>query len=397
MSIGLIHLISDVHNEGYIDTTLDIFLKEIEEGLGESFKRVSCSHIIKDDFTVIFIKSGGVENRFKEIYESLSEPYILLSSGMHNSFAASLEILSFLKQRGRKAEIVHGSSSYIAGRLKELEKIFAVRKRLRSTKLGVIGKPSDWLISSEADYKRVKELSGVEIVDIKMEELIEEVERVHDYKHPRLDEIRGKGFDNKAVDGALKIYSGIKAIAERYNLHGVTTRCFDLLGKYKNTGCLGVALLNDEGYIAGCEGDVPALISMSVLNYLTEQPVFMANPSSIDVDENSVTLAHCTLPLGMANEYTLDTHFESGLGVGVRGIIQEGRGTIFKLSGDLKSYFVSGIDIVENLNSRNLCRTQIVAKLDEKADYFFRNPIGNHHIICRGDFCSLIKEFFRWL
>jgi L-fucose isomerase-like protein len=158
-----------------------------------------------------------------------------------------------------------------------------------------------------------------------------------------------------------------------------------------------VSLLNEEGIIAGCEGDVPALISMMVLNYLTGEPAFMANPSSVDVWNNQAILAHCTLPLHMASKYNLDTHFESGLGVGIKGIIQTGKGTIFKLSGDLRRMFVSGINIRENLNNPNLCRTQIRVEIDENVNYFLKDPIGNHHIVCRGDYSGLIKEFFDYL
>ena len=37
-------------------------------------------------------------------------------------------------------------------------------------KLGVIGKPSDWLIASDVDYKKVNELFDIELVDIDIKE-----------------------------------------------------------------------------------------------------------------------------------------------------------------------------------------------------------------------------------
>jgi len=108
----------------------------------------------------------------------------------------------------------------------------------------------------------------------------------------------------------------------------------------------------------------PALISMAILHYLTDEPVFMANPSSIDIDKNEIILAHCTLPLNMPDKFYLKTHFESGLGVGIKGVIGEGEATIFKLSRDGKEYFVSGGEIIENLDKESLCRTQIRMKVE---------------------------------
>jgi len=397
MKIGLYNLVSEVHNERYISSTLQGFLADIEEKLGEKFENVSLEDFNQNEyFPLIFIKSGGVEGKLKQIFKQIKRPYLLLSSGLHNSLAASLEIASFLKQKGKRVEIIHGDSDYIATRIKELRKIFQVKNKLVSNKLGVIGKPSDWLIASEVDYKKVKDTLGISLIDVEMDEMVKEIDQDHNFTHPKLKDIREKGFNKKSIDGALKIYCGFKAIVNKYRLDGITVRCFDLLGIYKNTGCLGISLLNDEGIVAGCEGDIPALISMVVLHYLTDEPVFMANPSSIDIDKNEIILAHCTLPLNMSDEFYLKTHFESGLGVGIKGIIEEGEATIFKLSGDGKNYFVSGGEIIENLNKESLCRTQIRLKMNEDVKYFLQNSIGNHHLICKGNYSEAVREFFKW-
>ena len=396
MKIGLYNLISDVHREGYINNTLQGFLADIEEKLGEKFENINLEDFNKDYFPLIFIKSGGAEVKFEQIFMQINRPYILLSSSIHNSLAASLEIASFLKQKGKNVEIIHGSSEYIAKKIKELRKIFQVKNKLVSIKLGVIGKPSDWLIASDVDYKKIKETLGISLIDIEMDELAKEIDQDHHFANPKLNDIKNKGFDSKSIDGALKIYNGFKAIVNKYKLDGITVRCFDLLEIYKNTGCVGISLLNDEGIVAGCEGDVPALISMVILHYLTEEPVFMANPSSIDIDKNEIILAHCTLPLNMPDEFYLKTHFESGLGVGIKGNIKEGEATLFKLSRDGKEYFVSGGEIIENLNSENLCRTQIRFRMNEGVKYFLQNSLGNHHLICKGDYSKLVREFFKW-
>ena len=398
MKIGLYNLVSEVHNEEYISSTLQGFLADIEEKLGRKLESINLEDFNKDKdcFPLIFIKSGGVEGKFKYIFKQVKGPYLLLSSGLHNSFAASLEIASFLKQEGEKVEIIHGDNGYIARRIKELSKIFEVKNRLASTKLGVIGKPSDWLIASDVDYKKVKDNLGISLIDIEMDELVKEIEQDHNFTHYKLNDIKNKGFDSKSIEGALKIYSGLKAIVNKYKFDGITVRCFDLLEIYKNTGCLGLSLLNDEGILAGCEGDIPALISMVILHYLTNEPVFMANPSSIDIDKNEIILAHCTLPLNMPDEFYLKTHFESGLGVGIKGVIGEGEATIFKLSRDGKEYFVSGGEIIENLNSENLCRTQIRFRMNEGVKCFLQNSLGNHHLICKGDYNKLVREFFKW-
>ena len=193
MKIGLYNLVSEVHNEGYINQTLRGFITEIEEKLGEKFENMNLEDFkCKDYFPLIFVKSGGAEEKFKQIFQQVKGPYLLLSRGLHNSLAASLEIASFLKQKKKRVEIIHGDSDYIARRIKELRKIFQVKNRLTSSKLGVIGKPSDWLIASEVDYKKVKDTLGISLIDIEMDELVKEIDQNHHFTHHRLDDIKNK-------------------------------------------------------------------------------------------------------------------------------------------------------------------------------------------------------------
>ena len=90
MKIGLYNLISDVHREGYINNTLQGFLADIEEKLGEKFENINLEDFNqKDYFPLIFIKSGGAEVKFEQIFKQINRPYILLSSSIHNSLTDS--------------------------------------------------------------------------------------------------------------------------------------------------------------------------------------------------------------------------------------------------------------------------------------------------------------------
>ena len=415
MSIPLYNLFSPIHDENSIDHSLEKMITELEGKLGEEFLEISEDEIKNYSSPLIFIKSGGVEGYFKEIYQHFQEPYTILASDTNNSLAASLEILTFLKQQGLKAEIIHGDVSYLASRINIIQKAAAAKQRLNGINVGAIGKPSDWLIASNVDYRKVENTFGIKVIELEITELLAEIEKVtaspnlladlkNGVQERNIKSLYQEAPDEKSLDGALNIYLALKNICIKYHLQGLTIRCFDLLNTVYNTGCIALALLNDEGIISACEGDLPALIipssfnnaallSMMILNTLTEEPVFMANPSSIDTKSNQIILAHCTLPLSMADLFTLNTHFESKIGVGIHGEIRSGEATIFRLNADLKRYFVSGITILENQYKDNLCRTQIKVKMHESAQYLLLNPMGNHHLICKGDYTSLVNYF----
>ena len=180
---------------------------------------------------------------------------------------------------------------------------------------------------------------------------------------------------------------------ERYRLDAFTLRCFDLLTAVGNTGCLALACFNSEGVPASCEGDVPALLSMMIANALTGVSGFQANPARIDTETGEMLFAHCTIPFNMVENWQFDTHFESGIGVGIHGIFPEGPVTVFKVSGDLKRHFAAEGELVGNQYEQDLCRTQVNLQLSpEDARYFLTDPIGNHHIIIPGHCKALLEE-----
>lgn len=417
MIIGLYTLTSPLHDEAAVNAASASFILEIEEALGYKFefRGPDFSRYGSEDLSLIYVRTGGTEGLFQEVCSRSEKvgqagfagqyPVLLLTSGKSNSLAASMEILSFLNQQGRSGEIIHGSVNYIAERIKVLAQVAKARQTLSGYRLGVIGQPSDWLISSAPDAAALKARLGIELVDVPIGELVDEYHKVDmDLKSQVADAAKIE-FDahapkalQKYCEGALRIYRALKVLVEKHNLNGLTLRCFDLLDTIGNTGCLALAILNAEGIPAGCEGDVPALVSMAIGNALTGVSGFQANPSRIDPQDGEILFAHCTVPLNMLNSYAFNTHFESGIGIAISGDIPTGDATVFKVSGDLSRYFCCSADLVKCQSEGSLCRTQAVLRIKGPAeeicrDYFLKKPVGNHHVIFSGDHQTLFEAF----
>ena len=378
MNIAIYTLTSELHNENAVGAVTQEFLNSLQ--IEYTLKGSDYADYGRQPLSLIYVRTGGTEGIFRRLLPELRRqsqaPFYLLTSGKSNSLAASMEILSFLQQNGLQGEIIHGSADYITHRLEVLAKVSEAKRKLNGTRYGIIGQPSDWLIASAADPEAVKSKLGIDLIEVPIEELLEGVDRVTEGDMPN------------------RIYEALKTIVTKHRLQGFTLRCFDLLSAVHNTGCLALARLNAEGIVAGCEGDVPAMLSMAIVNALTGVSGFQANPASINPETGEVLFAHCTIPLNMVERYELDTHFESGIGVGIRGYMKEGPVTIFKVSGDLSRSFMAEGTLVRNQAKPDLCRTQQVIQLADKlqANYFLTHPIGNHHIIMPGLFKAILSE-----
>ena len=389
MNIAIYTLTSELHDQAAVGTATEEFLGSL--GLEHEFKGSDFADYGTHDLDLIYVRTGGTEGIFRDLLPALrarsSQPFRLLTSGKSNSLAASMEILSFLRQQGLEGEIIHGPADYIARRAGLLAKVGEARRQLRGVRLGIIGRPSDWLISSGVDHRAVKGHLGIELVDIPMQELLQAI--------PPAQHVTACAESaGRYLPGANAIYSALRTVTETHRLQGFTLRCFDLLSAVSNTGCLALAKMNAEGYVAGCEGDIPAMLSMMAARALTGHSGFQANPASINPETGEMLFAHCTIPLDMVERYELDTHFESGIGVAIRGYVKEGPVTIFKLSGDLSRRFVAEGELLGCQSKPGLCRTQMLIRLDDKrqTDYFLKEPIGNHHIIIQGRHAGLFSH-----
>ena len=395
MNIAIYTLTSALHDAQAIQASTNEFLGSLH--IDYDFKDSDFSDYGTHFLDLIYVRTGGTEGIFKPLLPQLikqQRPIYLLTSGKSNSLAASMEILSYLRQQHIKGEIIHGSAEYMTRRIHLLEQVGEARQQLRSCRLGIIGEPSDWLISSHTNAETVRMVSGMTLFPVPMKELQKRIDKL-------TEETPVEHSDNpviqQALPGADRIYRALKQLIVDHQLQGLTLRCFDLLTSVKNTGCLALAKLNQEGIVAGCEGDVPTMMTMMFTRALFGISGFQANPAHINPETGEMLFAHCTIPFDMVERYEFDTHFESGIGVGIRGYMKEGDVTIFKVAAGLDRWFIAEGTLVRNQAKPDLCRTQQIIRLEDKTQtmYFLNNPIGNHHVILPGHHKDLLEELMK--
>lgn len=403
MVINLITFASLLHKQASVRSSHEVILTELEKYFTVNI--VDHSRINKlspDDFSILFIATGGVERQVIQHFESLPRPVILLADGMQNSLAAALEISSWLRGRGLKSEILHGELSEIIRRILVLHGNFMAQRSLFGTRIGVVGTPSGWLIASNVDYLLAKRRWGVEYTDIPLE-------RVYDYYAQVTDEqvgeacatLAGKALACREASPedmikAMRLYRALRRIVDEEKLSALTLSCFRLIEQTGTTGCLALALLNDEGIIAGCEGDLQSVFTMLASKVLTGKANFMANPSMINARTNEIILAHCTIGFAQTEQFIIRNHFETESGIGIQGILPGGDVTIVKCGGEcLDEYFLSTGTLTENTNYINMCRTQVRIRLNTPAEYFLKTPLGNHHILLHGNYEQMLDEFLQ--
>ena len=391
---------------------------------------------------VAYILTGGTESLFVKLFgENLSRlgNIAIISDAYHNSLAASQEICTWLYNNGVQHRHIHIPLHSPDATLNRLPTLLcaespapqrcecnagvaaeatcaeaataeaasteaatadALVKALGGCTIGLIGEASPWLIASGIDKEALSKRCGVSFKEISIGTLADkylgyrELWKNHTLSagaRAELDEVlcrfscslEGDRTTEDLSDAAI-MYLALASICKEEHLDAVTVKCFDLLSSCKTTACLALALLNDNGVIAGCEGDIPSICTMLAVYKALGRPSFMANPASIDSDNLSIDFAHCTIPTVMVESCTLPSHFESGIGIGINGEVPLGNYTLCKLSGKtLERSLICNGRLVKGEYLSNRCRTQVRFIFESKAEFdaFCKARVGNHIIL----------------
>jgi L-fucose isomerase-like protein len=347
---------------------------------------------------VTLVGTGGTEQRLVEGWLSAGarSPKVLVAHPGHNSLAAALEALARIHQLGGRGAIVFlEGTSDLPGLVTLGERVadLGVWRRLSASRIGLIGDPSDWLVASMPEPAVVRRVWGPEVVEVPISELI--ATHVPDREAP----VPAKGRPADEIAAASGVTRSLRELAETHRLDSLTVRCFDLIGALETTGCLALSALNDDGMVAGCEGDVVSALGMVWVQAISRQIPWMANPARVSVPEGILVLAHCTVPSRMVGHLRLDTHFESGIGVGLAGEFLRGPVTLLRIGGsELERIWLAEGEVVASGDERELCRTQATVRIGaESAAALLESPLGNHVVMARGHHEAALRRYHDWL
>lgn len=223
---------------------------------------------------------------------------------------------------------------------------------------------------------------------------------------------------------AVRSYLGIKAILEEEGALGFGVNCFgDLItGGGRDVPCLAQVLLREDGYIASCDGDYLAMMSMVLTSFFLDKPCMMSNmypvqyvgaltdhfgdPLSPDLARypreqwpQLARLAHCGFtgvvspemsPSGRVTLNDWGGTYEmkrDGLGCGIDGELAGGqRATIVQLKFDGRTLLAVDAEVCETTRHAGMRHCEATALLK------FRNLPGfiaqisrEHSVLCYGD------------
>jgi L-fucose isomerase-like protein len=389
--------------------------RSLLESLEERFKlsvipynKISADHFADPDKIYLpFIASGGCEEIFQSYSYSLPLPLIFLYDHMHNSLPAALELATYFSEGKLNVPMIFSENEIQPEMMEVFYRMQHTVRKLKKIHIALIGGPSPWLLSNHVDSEALTRMFGMHFQSIDIASLVDSYKQ-----HTKLSRdnvtIYQKILKNASgmthctkedVYDSVRMYQSLDDLLVYHSCNALTIKCFDLLNECNVTACTALALFNQEGIPAACEGDLPSLLSMIFAGELTGEPVFMANPIDFDREQNTIDIAHCSVPFSMPQDYAFNSHFESGVSVGVEGYFTPGEPyTIVKWIGKrLERFFVSQGVTVESEHTDYKCRTQMKLQLEQPLADFHLNGMGNHVLLVKGKHLKVFSDWNQYM
>ena len=323
-------------------------------------------------------------------------------------------------------------------------KLIQVVKELKETRILMVKRSKDEIIAS-VNYKfgdfnqsypqdhneriihSIKELFGVEIVQVEAGEFYEAFSKINIKKAEKIAEqwindARQVDASRSEIIKSARGYLALDALREKYNCNAVSTHIRSVTGSGKledrfNPG-LGLELgFKTRGIQAVCQ-NYPNILISQVLAYLLTGRPSMLGDQMYDIDNSVEIVLHCGIPVNPYGDerripYTIRTHAESpvrdlpeepGSSTGITAEWPVGEPvTFWEIHSLLKQIRLHTGEIVdgraiytggENLDNV-MCTAKIIAKLvDTKKirDQHFPSLYGIHHCATLGDLRQQIKD-----
>jgi L-fucose isomerase-like protein len=171
-------------------------------------------------------------------------------------------------------------------------------KYLRNSYIGIIGMRPDGFQTSGYDELLIKKIFGTELMNISLCDIIKKAKELTDSEiekdmkgYEKLFTIYEK--DRKRAKGGSRIFIALKKIIEEKHLQAIATECWPEFQSEDMPVCPAHSRLACEGIATACENDISGALSMLLQYALTEKPVFFADLTHINNENNSIVFWHC--------------------------------------------------------------------------------------------------------
>ena len=242
------------------------------------------------------------------------------------------------------------------------------------------------------DHYELEELFKIEVSKDKVREKEKIIREIFDIS----------GITNIQVQKVAELSAKIKEFVDKNNLTALAIRCWpEFAASFGISPCAAMSILQSEGYILGCEGDVEGTISMLSHRAIGAETPFLADLSQVDLKEDFALMWHCGVaPCNLWDRRcvrSLDTYFAGGKGVTADFVMKDGEVSILRFDsaqGKYRVFLQKGIGIpMKKILKGTYLKVRFENNINEVLNKVIYNGIAHHVSVVYGNYIKPLEIF----
>ena len=280
-----------------------------------------------------------------------------------------------------------------------------INAALKTAKIGITGFRADGFFNVGVQDNQVFGACGALVDHYELDDIFRTP--IEAASLARRKEQIGKIFDLSGInaDQTEKVAALAEKISIFYkqnNLNALAIRCWPEFARdYGVSPCAAMSLLQSEGLILACEGDIDGALSMIAHQAIGAETPFLFDFSQLDFKENFALFWHCGVaPCNLWDGKcirSLDTYFAAGKGVTADFVLKSGEISVLRLDSARGEYrlFLQKCRAIpmEKLLKGTYMKVLFDRPVREVLDLVINNGFAHHSSAVYGDFIKPLHIF----
>ena len=216
------------------------------------------------------------------------------------------------------------------------------------------------------------------------------------------------GITDEQMDKVASLSAKLGGFMETHGLDALALRCWpEFAQEFGISPCAAMSLLQSEGRIIACEGDLEGALSMLAHSAAGGETPFLFDFSQVNIRENFALLWHCGVaPCSLWDgtcTRSLDTYFAGGKGVTADFVLKEGDVSILRIdtAGDEHRLFLArarGWPMEKELKGTYL-KVTFPEPVERVLNRIIYSGVAHHASMVYGDFIApfeIVARIYGW-
>jgi len=212
------------------------------------------------------------------------------------------------------------------------------------------------------------------------------------------------GVTQAQIEKTARLVCSLRKFIAKNKLDALAVRCWpEFAARYGIAPCAAMSILQAQGHIIACEGDIQGAASMLAFQAIGVKSPYLADLSQVDFENNYALMWHCGVaPADLwdgVSERSLDTYFAGGRGVTAGFVMRSGPVHILRIDsarGKTRMLAEKGEAVpMEKLLKGTYAKVVFEISARALIDLVTSSGVAHHVAMAYGDYTQVLKRLAR--